>query len=170
MPPTRYDLAEKLPPEISYELKWMAWNEIWSCVNRIVASRENVKEREKKLKQSKQDIDRASQHYRIAVSGNKLEATTIFQIRRQAEIVGLKAGHAAVEGQWLGPAKCEVLERPWELAGDLWDQVVAALRTAGITINMMARNDFEKGTPLQREFESLWEDLTWHASPFEGRL
>ena len=109
-------LLKLLPREVSDDLKWLVWNDIWTAVNTRLASCSDQSEplRQKRRKQGEEDARRASEHYEKCRRKAVLEETTITRFREQINVVATAGATGALEGKWLGATQAQVLQPPEE--------------------------------------------------------
>ena len=149
-----------LPREISKDLKWFAWNQIWHSVNSRLASctdpGQSADLREKRQKQGEQDLKRALEHYAKAEAVNALEDATLEQFKRQVDAIASASSQGALEGRWLGTAKSEVLPGPEELEPRLWLEIVKGLKSAAIAVILLSHQEVQKAVAVQLDFDDAW--------------
>lgn len=167
-PPPRFESssAAKLPVEVSFDLKWLVWNEIWRVVNNKMGSLQESEEKRKvRFSQAEKDEERSCAHLRRALELNIFSNNAILQVKRQASQGGHAVAQGIAKGIWLYAARCEALEPPREMEAPLWNGLVKAVRTAAVTIFYMAKEEHHKASGFQQDFELAWNELEEYSPP-----
>ena len=155
--PSRRNL---LPREISLDLKWYAWNQIWHNVNCRLAScsepGQSNELRQKRQRQGEQDQKRALEHYTKAKECQVLEDATLEQFRRQVDAVATTSAEGALEGKWLGTSKAEVLPAPDELEPRMWLELVKGIKSAAMAVILLSHEEVQKAVAVQLDFDDAW--------------
>ena len=149
-----------LPREISSDLKWYAWNQIWHTVNCCLAASSDPGQsndlRQKRKKQGDQDQKRADNHYMKAKDCQVLEDATLEQFKRQVDAIAAAGAQGALEGKWLGTAKLEAFPAPEELEPRLWLEIVKGMKSAAIAVVLLSHEEMQKAVAVQLDFDDAW--------------
>ena len=147
-----------LPREVSNDLKWLAWNDIWTAVNSKLANTKDQSEelRQRRRKQGEEDERRASEHFQKVLKADVLREVTVNLFREQIRIVANASASAALEGQWLGATKAQVIDPPEELESRTWCELVKGIKSAGVAVILLSHDELQKAEVLRRDFEDAW--------------
>mmetsp|Transcript_81143 Transcript_81143/g.160854 ORF Transcript_81143/g.160854 Transcript_81143/m.160854 type:complete len:189 (+) Transcript_81143:162-728(+) len=147
--------ANKLPANISVDLKHLMWNEAECASNNLLGSRCDGSLRQKWLVNAQKKQELASANLRAALEANAFCNSTILQIKRQA----LAAGEAALAGSWLLAAQHESMEAPRDMETKLWTGLVVAARTASVSLHFAACGEVEKASRFQDDYDQAWAEI-----------
>jgi len=147
-----------LPREVSSDLKWLAWNDIWTAVNSKLASASDQSEdlRQRRRRQGEEDERRAEEHLQKILKTEVLQEVTVNHFRDQIKVVAKACASAALEGKWLGAAKAQVLDAPDEFESRTWFELVKAIKSAGVAVILLSHDELQKAEALRRDFEDAW--------------
>lgn len=146
-----------LPREVSADLKWLAWNDIWTAVNSKLASTSDSDElRQRRRKQGEEDERRATEHFKKILKAEVLQEVTVKHFREQIKIVANASASAALEGKWLPATKAQVIDAPEEFDSRTWSELVRGIKSAGVAVILLSHNELQKAEALRRDFEDAW--------------
>lgn len=151
--------ASRLPGDMGYELKWMAWNEIWYTCNSQLAGTTEMSSRVNRSRQAQTDAERRDEHLKKVVESNCFSRATINALRKQASMAGEQAARGVKDKVWLWAARCQAMEAPPEVVLTLWTEYVIATRTAAVAIFFAVIEEPVKSSRFQEEFEQLWHPM-----------
>ena len=143
-------------------------NTIWYTVNHRLASCGQPQSdhlRQKRQRQGEQDQKRAAEHYTKAKEAKVLEEATVEQFKRQVEAIASASAQGAMEGKWLGTAKCEVLPAPEDLEQRLWLELIKGVKSAAIAVILLSHEENQKAVAVQLDFDDVWSMNSEKADP-----
>ena len=147
-----------LPREVSSDLKWLAWNDIWTAVNSKLASASDQSDelRQRRRKQGEEDERRAAEHFQKVLKADALQEATVKHFREQIKIVAAASASAALEGKWLGAARAQVIDTPDELDSRTWSELVKGIKSAAVAVVLLAHDELQKAEAVRQDFEDAW--------------
>lgn len=147
-----------LPASLVAELKWFAWNRIWSRVNADLACQREGDESQWRMQQSQKDGRRAEAHFEAAAQQGSFGEEAMRQYRRQVEALGTIAIESLKDGNWLRATQAQALPPPDGVEAELWIEIVRAVKCASVASHMMSREE-NLNMAFQAEFDEAWGQL-----------
>jgi len=147
----------RLPMEVSSDLKWFVWNQIWRRLNgRFAAQARSDEERVRSQNRAQEDAERMNIHLRAVEATKTLTKKTLRHIKKQAELIGDTVAASIREQKWLQIARVEALALPGQFEHTLWSNFIVALRSAGMAVFFTCRNTSEGAETHKDYFEMKW--------------